>query len=286
MRTLLAICFCAAAAFAQQDVKLTRPGSITGSLRDAETKEPARHIPLKLFRIRWLRGERVVEETQLVHSDDDGGFHIDSVPPGEYAILMGNTTPTAASSDNKIYPAILWPAGGEADPIVVKNGERLDLGANDYAKVLPSHLIGPDCKGGEPPMQLTLEQSIGSGWAELGKISQPGCGVLSPLPPISQGRYRLNFMTTQSPDPAAGSEEVLVRRGEDAKVDLHLVPPASFTGSLTCDCAKVPPLPIRPFFAACPVARRYSGRFARSAARLGDQRNADQRSVRKNCFLR
>ncbi|HEY4085656.1 MAG TPA: hypothetical protein VGM43_06940 [Bryobacteraceae bacterium] len=237
MRTLLAIFFCAAAAFAQQ-----QSGSITGSLRDAETKEPVRRIPLKLFRIHWLRGERVVEETQLAHSSDDGGFHIDSVPPGEYAILMGDTTPTAASSGNKVYPAILWPDGGEADPIVVRNGERLDLGANDYDRVAPSRLIGPECKGGEPPMQLTLEQSIGSGWVELTKISQPGCGVLSPLPPISQGRYRLDFMTAQQPNPAAGTEEILVRRGEDAKVELHLEPPASFTGEITCDCAKNPAL--------------------------------------------
>ena len=237
MRTLLVIFFCAAAAFAQQI-----SGSITGSLRDAETKEPVRSIPLKLFRIHWLRGERVVEETQLVLSGDDGGFRIDGVPPGEYAILMGNTTPMAASSDTKVYPAILWPEGGEADPIVVKNGENLDLGANDYARVVPSRLIGPDCKGGDRQVQITLEQSIGSGWAELGKISQPNCGTLTPLPPISQGRYRLDFMTTQGPEPAAGSEEILVRRGVDAKVELHLEPQAPFTGTLTCDCAKAPPL--------------------------------------------
>jgi len=237
MRPLLVICFCAAAAFAQQ-----RPGSITGSLRDAETKEPVRHLPIRLFRIRWLHGERSVKETQLFHSDDDGGFRIESVPPGEYAILMGDTTPMAPSSDTKVYPAILWPDGGEADPIIVKDGENLDLGSNDYAKVAPSRLIGPGCKGGERPVQITIEQSIGSGWAELGKISQPDCGILTPLPPISQGRYRLEFMTTQGPEPAAGSEEILVRRGVDAKVELHLEPPAPFTGTLTCDCAKAPPL--------------------------------------------
>ena len=237
MRPLFAIFFCAAVAFAQQ-----KPGSITGSLRDAETKQPVRGIPLKVIRIRWLRGERVVEETQLVHSGDDGAFRIDAVPPGEYAILMGNPAPIAASPDTKVYPAILWPEGGEVDPIVVKNGENLDLGANDYAKVVPSRLIGPDCKGGEPTLQLTIQQSVGGGWFTLGKISQPGCGALSPLPPISQGRYRLNFMTTATAEPATGSEEILVRREEAAKVELHLEPPASFTGELTCDCAKNPAL--------------------------------------------
>lgn len=237
MRALLIIFLCGVAAFAQQ-----KSGSITGSLRDAETKEPVRHIPIQVFRIRWVRGERSVEEVERAISGDDGAFHIESVPPGEYAILMGDTTPIAASSNSKVYPAILWPDGGEADPIVVKDGEHLDLGATDYAKVVPSHLIGPECKGGEPPIQLTIEQSIGSGWAELGKISQPSCGTLSPLPAISQGRYRLDFTTPQASEPAAGSEEIMVRREADAKVELHLERPVPFTGTLTCDCAKTPAL--------------------------------------------
>jgi hypothetical protein len=221
-------------------VKLSRSSSISGFLRDADTKEPVRRIPVRALRIRWMRGERIVEEAQLVLSDDDGGFHIDSVPPGEYAILLGNTTPIVASSEKKVYPAILWPEGGETDPQVVKDGEHLDLGAVDYAKVVPSRLIGPNCEGGERPVQLTIQQSVGGGWAAIGKISLPGCGVLSPLPPISQGRYRLDLMMMHPPDLATGSEEILVRRGEDAKVDLHPEPPAPFTGTLTCDCAKAP----------------------------------------------
>ncbi len=226
------------AAVALLQAQTAMRGSITGSLRDAQTKDPVRHIPIQVFRIRWVRGERSVEEMQRTLSGEDGAFHITSVAPGEYAILMGNTAPRAASSDEKVYPAILWPEGGEVDPIVVKDGENLDLGVNDYAKVAPSRLIGPDCKGGEPPLQLTIEQSVGGGWFVLGKISQPGCGALSLLPPISQGRYRLDFVTTQ----AAGSEEILVRRGEDARVELRLEPPAQFTGELTCDCAKNPPI--------------------------------------------
>jgi len=34
----------------------------------------------------------------------------------------------------------------------------------------------------------------------------------------------------------------MVRRGADAKVELHFEPPAPFNGELTCDCAKTPAL--------------------------------------------
>lgn len=226
----------AAAVNRKFELKLPRSSGIAGFLRDAETKEPVRRVPVRALRMIWLAGQRRINEEQLILTDDEGSFRIDSLPPGEYAIMFGNTTPVSAASSKKVYPIMLWPEGDNA-PFLVKDGSNIDLGAIDYAKITPARFIGPDCEDHKQPVDVSISQNVGGGWFSLGKDSMPACGILSPLPAVSQGRYRLSFMRTLG-DFRMGYEEIFIRRGEDAHVRIQLSAPISLTGTMTCDCEK------------------------------------------------
>jgi hypothetical protein len=228
---------------------LSRSAVIMGRVRDGGTEKPLPRLTVTALRLRYLRGERQYIEERIAFADAEGNFLLPGLQPGEYyleikkspsgGILAGRQADfNEANQPPRLYPQTIWPGGGlrDADPVMVRAGDEMDLGNLDLRQVeagrIRGNLAHEGCSEGQDYL-LSIQQRFGS--RVMDKREQDfGCNQPFTIPNLSPGDYRIRasaFVTTA----LAAFAEIKVAPGSD--LDLTLTPTgAVISGKIVYQC--------------------------------------------------
>jgi hypothetical protein len=120
-------------------VRMTPTGTVSGRIREAESRQPVSGVPVQLMRVRYLNnGERYFEPFGLARSNDRGEYRLYFVTPGRYFIMAGGVLPrqqgVTSSEISANYPSVYYPGvATTADAAIIEVKPGSDMGGIDFS---------------------------------------------------------------------------------------------------------------------------------------------------------
>ncbi len=108
------------------ELKMHRPGVVTGMVRDAEGR-PAAGARVAAYRVSWANGLRRAVRAESATSDDRGVYRIFDLEAGRYRIGAAAAPADLPEGDGEANPMAFYPAGSsleEAAPVPVRWGQE------------------------------------------------------------------------------------------------------------------------------------------------------------------
>jgi hypothetical protein len=264
-----------AQAAANIDIRLTRGGVITGTIRDEDGEALPRAL-VTVQRYRYVQGERQLTPAGADQTDDRGQYRVFGLPPGEYYVsastqglgeligrglqqlaaglggrgggrgaalgpLTGSNEPEPTGYAPTYYPGVV--SAPEAGKVTVGPGQ--EAGAIDFQVQLVLLATVSGIVAGATdvvPVMLMAEEPGGRGPLGgpmlTGRSQADGTFTISNVPP---GRY-VAIARSGGPntDPRTAMQSIVVNGQNIGGVTLSLLPGVTLSGNITVESSGTP----------------------------------------------
>jgi 5-hydroxyisourate hydrolase-like protein (transthyretin family) len=196
-------------------VRMTPTATVTGRVRDAETRQPITGVLVQLIRFEYdYVGQRRRVEYGLTRTNDRGEYRLYFVTPGRYYVQvsgqvirtfwMPERNPNVIVAD---YPTVYYPGvRNDSEAMIVDVKPGADVSGIDVSVGKPQDTFRIrgrvlDATTGQPPAhaQIDLMKGFDRRWERSGAVATYRADGSFELTPVPAGSYRISVAESGYP---------------------------------------------------------------------------------------